>query len=244
MLSDPYLFVVLAAACVSAVLGALSGFGGGVLVMPFLIPLVGVKGVVPVLAVAMFIANISRYWVFRKDVELGVALPMMATIAPGLVIGASIYAFLPERVVAALIGFILFGSIYLRRSLKGRRLELSRVATAGAGFGFGVLNGGAAGSGVIMVAILLGMGLSGPALVATDAVLGILAAIVKAAVFSSFDLLDLELALLGLLIGLATFPGALIARELVRRVSASVHVALIEAMTVVAGLIFVWKAFE
>ena len=57
------LVIVLAVAFFSSILGALSGFGGGVLVMPFLVPLVGVKGVVPVMAVAMLIANVARIWV-------------------------------------------------------------------------------------------------------------------------------------------------------------------------------------
>ena len=62
------LAIALSAAFFSSILGALSGFGAGILVMPFLVPLVGVKGVVPVMAVAMIIANVARIWVYRTHV--------------------------------------------------------------------------------------------------------------------------------------------------------------------------------
>lgn len=57
------LVIALTAAFLSSILGALSGFGAGILFMPFLVPLVGVKGVVPVVAIAMLIANVARIWV-------------------------------------------------------------------------------------------------------------------------------------------------------------------------------------
>ena len=63
------LAIALSAAFLSSILGALSGFGAGILVMPFLVPLVGVKGVVPVMAVAMIIANVARIWVYRTHVR-------------------------------------------------------------------------------------------------------------------------------------------------------------------------------
>ena len=75
------LVVALTAAFFSSILGALSGFGAGVLVMPFLVPLVGIKGVVPVMAVAMVIANVARIWVYRTHVRLDLVGPSNQTIS-------------------------------------------------------------------------------------------------------------------------------------------------------------------
>ena len=37
--------------------------------LPMLVPLVGIKGVIPVIAVAMLLGSTSRLWVFRHSVQ-------------------------------------------------------------------------------------------------------------------------------------------------------------------------------
>lgn len=244
MLADPDVLIALVAAFVASILGGLSGFGAGVLVLPFLIPIVGAKGAVPVLAVAMFVGNLSRYWVFRNNLDKPLLGPLALWTTPGVIIGALIYQSLPERAAAAFVGVFLIAMVGLRRWLKGRELVLPPGGVGAVGFGFGVVTGATPGAGVILVSVLLGMGLAGPTLIATDAVIGMLVSILRAAVFSGSDLLDLQGWTLGILVGLATFPGAFTARWLTDRLSASLHVALIEAMVITSGCVFLWEAFR
>ncbi|MGI9422934.1 MAG: sulfite exporter TauE/SafE family protein, partial [Hyphomicrobiaceae bacterium] len=102
--------IALTVAFLSSILGALSGFGGGILVMPFLVPLVGIKGVVPVMAVAMMIANFARFWVYRKNVRLDLLGTLTLAVLPGVFIGTYIYQSMPVRFVAVFIGLFLFAS--------------------------------------------------------------------------------------------------------------------------------------
>ncbi|MEM7775230.1 MAG: sulfite exporter TauE/SafE family protein [Pseudomonadota bacterium] len=234
----------MAAAFVTSIIGALSGFGGGILVMPFLVPVVGIKGVVPVMSIAMLIANFSRFWVYRAEVRSDVLVRLGLASLPGVILGTYIYQLLPDVAIATLIGLFLIGSIGLRRGLKGRALQFGPSGTAAWSFGFGVLTGSTPGAGVVLVVLLLGMGMSGPALIATDAVIGMLSSVTKAVMFSTFDLLDLRSLAIGLLVGLATIPGAFTARWMINNLSASVHVMLIEAMVIVAGLSFLWRAWS
>ncbi len=238
------LAIVLAVAFFSAILGALSGFGGGILVMPFLVAVVGVKGVVPVMAIAMFIANFSRFWVYRAEVDTTVLRRIAVAVFPGVLIGTFIYRALPDRAIAILIGGFLIASIALRRGLKGRTVSFGPTGTTAWSFMFGILTGSTPGAGVVLVVMLLGMGLGGPGLIATDAVIGMLTAAAKSAMFSSFELLDQRGFMIGILIGIATIPGAFVARWLITRLSASVHVIIIEAMVIVAGLSFLWRAWQ
>ena len=50
-----------AVAFFGSVLGGVSGFGAGLIVTPFLVPVVGIKGVVPVMSVAMTLGRLSRF---------------------------------------------------------------------------------------------------------------------------------------------------------------------------------------
>ncbi len=235
------LFVILVT-MVSAIIGALSGAGGGVLVLPFLVPIVGVKGVVPVMAIAMFFGNFSRVWVYREDIRFDLLARLCIAVTPGVVLGTYIYNWLPAREVAFIIGIFLIATVGLRRVLRSKKLYLSPNGISGATFSFGVLTGATPGAGIVMIAVLLGMGLSGTTLIATDAVLGMLAALIKAFMFTRFDLIDLRGLLIGLAIGVSTIPGSYMARWMIRRMPFAMHELIIEVMIAIAGLSFLWRA--
>jgi hypothetical protein len=56
-------------------------------------------------------------------------------------------------------------------------------------------------------------------------------------------LLDQRLILLGLFMGLVTFPGTWVASRLVRLMGTRVHDYLIEALIAVSGIVFIYNAF-
>ena len=238
------LAIAVSAAFLSSILGALSGFGAGILVMPFLVPLVGIKGVVPVMAVAMIIANIARIWVYRTHVRFDLLGSLVLAIIPGVFVGTYVYKSLPVDFLAVFLGVFLIASIGLRRLLSGRSIQVNRGGLVAGGFVFGVLTGTTPGVGVLLIACLLGMGLAGPALVGTDAVVGLLITLVRTGMFSYYGLIRVPELTLGIAIGLATFPGAFAARWMINRLSAAVHVWIIEAMVLFAGLSFLWRAWS
>ena len=82
------------------------------------------------------------------------------------------------------------------------------------------------------------------ALVATDAVVSVVMGLVKVALFGSLDALDLELALVGLLVGLFTAPGAFLARAWLRHIPAGVHAGFMEAIVVAGAVVLLWQARE
>lgn len=237
------LATALIAAFFASILGALSGFGAGILVMPFLVPLVGIKGVVPVMAVAMVIANVARIWVYRTHVRLDLLVSLLLPIIPGVFVGTYIYKSMPVDFLAVFLGLFLIASIGLRRLLSGREIKVERGSLIAGGFAFGVLTGTTPGVGVLLIAVLLGMGLGGPALVGTDAVIGLLISFVRTGMFSSYGLIKMPELTIGIAVGLATFPGAFAARWMISRLSATVHVWIIEAMVLFAGASFLWRAW-
>lgn len=225
-----------------AILGGVSGFGAGLIVTPFLVPVVGVKGVVPVMSVAMTLGNLSRFWVYRDRVRRDVIMRIMVPALPGVVIGTVLYDVIPQGALAICIGVFLLASIPLRRYLAHKAVEPTPAAVAGVSGVFGVASGALPGGGIVLMPILLGLGLSTGALVGTDAIIGMAVNVAKIAMFGGLDLLDADLLLAGLLVGVCMIPGAYGARWLIEKLNVHMHTAIVEGLVVFSGLSFIWTA--
>ena len=246
MLVDHYAQLVLACvvALAASTLGGLSGFGTGLILPAFLVPVVGVVNVVPVMAVAMLLNNGSRVVTFWRDVSWTHARRMLALGLPACVAGAYCYTLLSATWVALVLGFFLLASVPLRRLLRRSELQLSARAETGAGAFFGFVNGGVTGAGVILISILMSVGLAKAALVATDAVVSVIMGVGKVLLFGSLASLDLDLAIVGLLVGCCTAPGAVLARALLTRIPAGVHAWFMELVIVAGAVSLLWRAIE
>lgn len=220
----------------ASILGGLSGYGTGLILPVFLVPLVGVTNVIPVMAVAMLLNNSSRVIVFWQDIEWLHVRNILIFGLPTCIAGAYSYTLLSADWVALLLGTFLLASVPLRRILHKAQFRFSTITEFGAGAALGFINGGMSGTGVILISILMSVGVAGSALVATDAVIAVTMGAVKIILFSSFAALNLELALTGLLIGFCTTPGAFVARILLKHIPAGIHAWFME-LIVIAGAI-------
>ena len=244
LLDAPTLAAVAALGLGAAIVGGIGGFGTGVILTAALTPLLGVKQVVPVLAVAGIIINAGRFWFYRAAVDRRALSIMLAGALPFLVLGAWLYSVLDARAVGTILGIAVVSSVPLRRLLEKRQVVLgTRGLAVGAGV-FGLSAGIATGTGVVQVSLLLGAGLSGPAVLATDALSTIALDVCKAALFQRFDLLDAEAATTGAVIGLATIPGSAIAAWLVTRIGARLHVIFLETLILLGGASMLWHAWR
>jgi uncharacterized membrane protein YfcA len=88
----------LALACLVAfaasILGGLSGFGTGLALPVFLVPLVGVKDVIPVMAVAILFNNGGRVLAFWREIQWTHVRLLLALGLPACTVGAYCYTLL------------------------------------------------------------------------------------------------------------------------------------------------------
>ncbi len=244
LLDAPTLAAVAALALGAAVIGGMGGFGTGVILTAALVPLIGVKAVVPVLAVAGVIINAGRFWFYRRSLERRAFGIVLGASLPFLVLGTWLYSILDACAIGTILGLAVMASVPLRRILKAREVVLqTRGLAVGAGV-FGLASGVTTGTGVILVSLLLGSGLAGPAVLATDALTTIALDLCKAALFQRFDLLDAQAFSTGLVIGFATIPGSALAAWLVTRIGAKLHVLFMEALILCGGGFMLWHSWS
>ncbi|MBT5109570.1 MAG: sulfite exporter TauE/SafE family protein [Rhodospirillaceae bacterium] len=237
-------FVLIGAvALFASTLGGIGGGGAGLMIVPLLVPIVGVKAVVPLMAVSGLLSNCSRVFAFRHHMESKISMAFLLPAIPGAILGASIYSMLSAKALYGVLGAFLVLYIPMRRFMESRRLHLQTRGIAIVGGGYGVLAGNLSGTGAVVAATLLGAGLVGPALIAGKAVVHVGTSLVKIGMFGAFEILDIQLALAGFLMGACMAPGAFIARWIVTRMDLTVHTKFIEIVILIGGLSLLWRVF-
>jgi hypothetical protein len=103
-----------------------------------------------------------------------------------------------------------------------------------------VVVGGTAGSGVIMLSLLMSAGLEGAAVVATDAAMSIVIGVVKISVFGLAGVITAQVAAFALLIGIIALPGAFLAKAFVERMPVHFHTAILDVVVLVGGVFLVY----
>lgn len=244
LLDAPTLAAVAALGCGAAVLGGVGGFGTGVVLAAALVPLIGFKPVVPVLAVAGVIINSGRFWFYRTSLDRRMLAITLPASLPFLVLGAWIYSLLDARAIGTVLGLTVLAFVPARRYMQHHKIVLNTAGVAAGSAIFGLASGVATGTGMIQVSVLLGAGLTGSAVLATDALSTIAIDLCKAALFQRFSLLNQEAIVAGVVIGVASIPGSALAAWLVTRIHAHLHVIFMEALIVFGGASMLWHAWR
>ena len=132
MLDAPTLAAVAALGLVAAIVGGIGGFGTGIILAAALVPLLGFKAVVPVLAVAGAIINSGRFWFYRSSLDRRTLGIVLAAALPFLVLGTWIYSELDARSTGTVLGLTVIASVPVRRFLQRRKIVLGPAGLAGA----------------------------------------------------------------------------------------------------------------
>jgi len=244
LLDAPTLAAIALLAVGAAIVSGMAGFGSGVILTAALVPLIGAKAVLPVLAVAGVIINGGRFWFYRAHLDRRTLSLVLAASLPFLVLGTWIYSILDARSLTLVLGVAVLASVPARRVFHARKMSLGPAGIAAGSGIFGFAAGVASGAGVILISLLLGAGLATPAVLATDAMVSIALDVCKAALFNRFDLLNADAFFTGAVIGLASIPGSAIAAWLVSRMGAKLHVLFMEVLIVFGGASMLWHALR
>jgi uncharacterized membrane protein YfcA len=236
------LTVVACVALFASVIGGVAGYGTGALMPLVLVPLIGAGPVVPIIAISALFTNSSRVMAFLRYADWRRSLIVLAAAVPTCALGAWGYTRLNNAGAALVIAAMLILSVPLRRFARRRDWKVGDGGLALGSLGYGVVVGGTAGSGVILLSLLMAAGLEGAAVIATDAAISIVISVVKISVFGLAGSITPQVMAFALLIGLAALPGAFLARALVERMPVRFHTAILDAVVIGGGLFLVAAA--
>jgi len=238
------LALIALAATFAAVVGGVAGYGTGLLMPIVLVPIVGPEPVVPIMGLAALLINASRVAAFRSAVDPRRNLIVLVAAIPTCVLGAWLYTRLTTAGALLAIGAVLVLSVPARRILQGRGFRLGEGGLAVGAAGFGAITGGAAGTGVILVSLLMASGLGGAAVIATDAAISVVVHLVQVLVFGVAGVIEAKVIAVALLIGICSVPGAFVARAIVDWLHPRVHTVILDAVVLIGGGLMVASAIS
>ncbi|MEX1084031.1 MAG: sulfite exporter TauE/SafE family protein, partial [Xanthobacteraceae bacterium] len=204
----------------------------------------GAEPVVPILSISGLLINASRVIAFLRYAGWKIALIIVPAALPACVLGAYGYTMLTSAGVMMVIGAMLCLSVPFRRMLLHFDIRIGKGGLAVGSAGFGFLAGGTAGSGVILLSLLMAAGLGGAAVVATDAVVSVAIGLTKIFVFGFSGVMTVQVVAFGLLIGLVALPGAFLARAFVAALPLHVHTGILDAVVMLGGAAMIVGAFR
>ncbi len=238
------LLPVAVVAFLASLIGGVAGYGTGAMMPLVLVPLVGPGPVVPIIAISALFTNASRVTAFRKYADWRRTGIVLLAAVPPCVLGAFIYTRLSSRGAALVIGGMLVLSVPLRRLLKRRNFKIGDTGLAAGSAGYGIVVGGTAGSGVILLTLLMAAGVDGAGVIATDAAISVVIGVVKTSVFGLAGVVNAKVVAFALLIGIVALPGAFLARAFVERMPLHVHTAILDAVVLIGGVVLVVGALR
>jgi uncharacterized membrane protein YfcA len=226
-----------AAAFTLALLSAVAGFGGGVLLLPVFTALFGLRVAVPMLTLTQLSSNASRAWLNRRDLHWRLIGWFAAGAVPLAIAGGLLLVHAPLGPLQRLLGVFLIGVVVWRRRNPHPRKPADRAFVAvGAGSGLGSALLGSVGP--LTAPFFLAYGLTRAAYIGTEAASALTMHLSKLAAYGAGDLLTRRVLLSGLALTPATLAGAWTGKKVLGRLSDHVFVLLVEIGLLAAGVLF------
>lgn len=225
------------AAFALAVLSAVAGFGGGVLLLPVFTALFGLRIAVPMLTLTQLSSNGSRVWLNRADVNWRLVCWFALGAVPLAAVGGLALAQAPLAPLKRLLGVFLIGVVAWRRlqpTPAKPRDEVFVAVGAASGLGSALLGS----IGPLTAPFFLAYGLTRAAYIGTEAAAALTMHVTKIASYGVGDLLTTDVLIYGVALTPATLAGAWVGKRLVGRISETTFVRLVEAGLVAAGVLF------
>ena len=231
--------LVAVAALLASTLAAVAGFGGAAIMLPLLVWAFGVRDAIPILTVAQLIGNLSRVVLNRSELSIPVVKWFAVGAVPAAIVGGVVFATAPAGALVRVLGFFLLLLVAYRHTPWGKRARLSLRGFLPLGAISAFISALVGTVGPFMAPFFLAYGLVKGAYIGTEALATVVMHVVKLGVYGGYSLLSLNAVLVGVAIGSVMIVGSYAGKRILSRVPERVFPYLVEAVLVVAGLLFV-----
>ena len=236
---DHLQWIILAGtAFVGSTVAGVAGFGAGVILLPVVAAIMGVRAAVPILTISMLLGNVSRIWWSRGDIDWAVLSRFLMGAVPGTALGILLFAGASSTRLSVIIGVFLLAAVPLRRLLMTRNFRVRLIHFGPLGAAIGVLSALVVTTGPVVTPFFLAYGLRRGAYIATEASGALAMHAVRGVGLAKLALLTRETVLLGLTLGAVMFVGAWCGRRVVDRMSEGTFLRAVEVLLILMGLHF------
>jgi uncharacterized membrane protein YfcA len=228
--------VLVVGALLGSLVGGVAGFGTGIIMLPLVAWVLGVRAAVPVLTVTMAIGNLARIWWSRGEVDRAVVLRFGLGAVPATALGTVIYVGAPAEWFGRFVGIFLIASVPLRRILATDFFRMRLRYFPVLGVVVGLISGLVVTTGPLNTPFFLAYGLRRGAYVGTESVCAMAMHLSRGAALARYALLTWETFAVGTVLGATMFAGSWFGRRLLDRMSDRVFLGIIEVLLVLMGL--------
>ena len=239
----PYveIIVMVLVAFAASTMAAVTGTGGGVILLPVLVASLGVRDGIPAYTLAQFIGNLSRVWLNRQEIDARVVGWFTLGAVPMAIAGGLLFARAGEETVGRLLGGFLIAIVLwrrLRRGSQNARFSAKRFSLIGGVFAFVSALVGSAGP--FLAPFFLSYGLVRGAFIGTESLATAIMHIAKMGTYGAAGAFTLHAAMAGLLLGPVMIAGSYLGKHVVDRMPERVFVGIVEIVLVLFGLYFLF----
>jgi uncharacterized membrane protein YfcA len=234
-----FTYLVLAfGALLGSTVSGVTGVGGGMVFLPFLVWGVGIKTAVPYLTMLLLVANVSRAYFARQGINWKVWRYFSLGAIPGAALGAVFYTWLSPFWISKALGVYLIGYVVLSLLRFHWPGTTSLKAIAWAGLPAGIVSAVVGGSGPVIVPWLLRYGLLKEAFIGTEAVGAAIIHVAKLAVWGGAGVVRGQDILLLIPLALLMVAGSYLGTILLTRMNVRIFRILLIITLAVVGLRF------
>ena len=228
---------VVAATTVGFTIAGVAGFGGGVVALPVLVWVFGIREAIPILAISQLFSTTSRVWLHRSNVNWPVVRSFALGAVPMSVVGSFIFIAIDTAVLVRILGVMMLLFVVYSHLPVGRdfTMKLWGFAPLGAATGFGSAFLGIPGP--FAVLFYLAYGLAASSYIGTSSLGMALIQVPKLIIFGTGGLLTVRILLLGIGLGVIAAVTAYLGRWILRRVPERVFPWIITTMLLVSGVV-------
>ena len=236
---DPLGWLILGGgALVASIVGGVAGFGAGIVMLPLMAWVAGVRAAVPVLTVTMLVGNLSRIWWSRGEIDRAVVIRFALGAVPATALGTAVYAGTSSEGLGRIVGAFLVLSVPLRRILAWNVFQMRLRHFPVLGAVVGLLSALVVTTGPINTPFFLAYGLRRSAYIGTESVCAMAMHLARGAALARYRLMTWETVAVGLVLGGMMFAGAWLGRRLLDRMSDRIFLTVIEVLVAAMGLQF------
>ena len=225
-------------------ISTIAGGGSALLLIPVVGLFLGSAAVPPVTTVGAIFGNGERAIAYRDSIRWDVVVWAL----PGALTGACLGALILTRIEAAwltlAIALFLIGSAisyFIKPQDQGPTFSVKAWYFLPASFLYAIFSALVGSLGPALAPFYINFGLEKEALIATQTTNRTVIHVVKVIAYAAFGILTPQFLLLGVLVGLAAFPGNWLGHRVLQRLTEEQFQQLVTSFVLCSGLMMAWQ---